>query len=121
MFEELGFGLDLKRCAATGSDQNLAYVSPKSGRAVSRDAGLPWAGKLLEMPPFMVSSNVRAASLGEIMAAFRLTSFFFNRHLWEPRAQKAPEARDGFLTAVSRSLSNVPGQGPAAQERSVLP
>jgi DNA repair protein RecO (recombination protein O) len=121
MLEELGFGLDLKRCAATGSEQNLTFVSPKTGRAVSRDAGAPWADKLLEMPPFMVSSSVRAASLADIMAAFRLTSFFFNRHVWEPRAQKAPEAREGFLTAVSRSLSSASGQGRSRQERSVLP
>jgi DNA repair protein RecO (recombination protein O) len=106
MLEELGFGLDLKRCASTGTDQNLTYVSPKSGRAVSRDAGAPWADKLLAMPPFMVNSSVRAGSLAEIIAAFRLTSFFFTRHVWEPRAQKPPEARDGFLNAVARSLSN---------------
>ncbi|PSH58647.1 DNA repair protein RecO [Phyllobacterium endophyticum] len=104
MLEELGFGLDLKRCASTGSEHDLAYVSPKSGRAVSRDAGAPWADKLLSMPPFMVNSSVRATSLSEIIAAFRLTSFFFSRHVWEPRAQKPPEARDGFLNAVTRSL-----------------
>jgi DNA repair protein RecO (recombination protein O) len=116
MLEELGFGLDLKQCASTGSAENLIYVSPKSGRAVSRDAGLPWADKLLAMPPFMVSSSIRAVSLAEIMAAFRLTSFFFNRHVWEPRAQKPPESRDGFLSAVSRSLAEVP-----VRERSTLP
>lgn len=121
MLEELGFGLDLKRCAATGSDNDLAYVSPKSGRAVSRVAGAPWADKLLEMPSFMVSSSVRAASFSEVVTAFHLTSFFLNRHVWEPRALKAPEARDGFLGAISRSTSNVSGQGLTAQERSVLP
>ncbi|WP_182547372.1 DNA repair protein RecO [Phyllobacterium myrsinacearum] len=121
MLEELGFGLDLKRCAATGSDENLAYVSPKSGRAVSRDAGAPWADKLLVMPPFMISSKVRVASLAELADAFRLTSFFFTRHVWEPRALKAPESRDGFLTAVARSISKAGGQTPAAEERSALP
>jgi len=121
MLEELGFGLDLKRCAATGSGDNLAYVSPKSGRAVSRDAGAPWADKLLAMPPFMISSTVRAASLAELTDAFRLTSFFFTRHVWEPRALKAPESRDGFLMAVSRSIARTAGQGQAAQERSAQP
>ncbi|MCX8280554.1 DNA repair protein RecO [Phyllobacterium sp. 0TCS1.6C] len=104
MLEELGFGLDLRRCAATGSAEDLAYVSPKSGRAVSREAGAPWAEKLLAMPAFMVSTNVRAASLPELVDAFRLTAFFFSRHVWEPRAQKPPEARDGFLNALARSL-----------------
>ena len=118
MLEELGFGLDLKSCAATGSDKDLAYVSPKSGRAVSRGAGVPWADKLLEMPPFMSRTSVRAASLAEIVTAFRLTGFFFQRHIWEPRAQRSPEARDSFLAALARSLSKA-GQGPGAQERSV--
>ncbi len=121
MLEELGFGLDLKRCAATGSNQDLSFVSPKSGRAVSREAGQPWSDRLLEMPPFMVSSSVRAASVAELITAFRLTGFFFNRHVWEPRAQKSPEARDGFLAAISRSLSKTPGQGASLRERSVLP
>ncbi|MEK1891474.1 MAG: DNA repair protein RecO [Phyllobacterium sp.] len=121
MLEELGFGLDLKTCAATGGDQNLAYVSPKSGRAVSRDAGAPWADKLLEMPAFMSSPTVRAASLAEVTTAFHLTGFFFNRHIWEPRAQRSPEARNGFLAALARSLSNAAGSEPSSQERSVRP
>ncbi|SDP55994.1 DNA replication and repair protein RecO [Phyllobacterium sp. YR620] len=121
MLEELGFGLDLKSCAATGGHENLAYVSPKSGRAVSRDAGAPWAEKLLEMPPFMSSPTVRAASLSEVISAFRLTGYFFNRHIWEPRAQRSPEARDGFLAALGRSLSNATGATAPVQERSILP
>lgn len=119
MLEELGFGLDLKSCAATGVAGNLAYVSPKTGRAVSRDAGAPWADKLLAMPPFMVSSGIRAASILEITEAFRLTGFFFTRHVWEPRAQKPPEARDGFLNAIARSLRNAQGNEPA-HERPIL-
>ncbi|MEI4482402.1 MULTISPECIES: DNA repair protein RecO [Phyllobacterium] len=119
MLEELGFGLDLKSCAATGVASDLTYVSPKSGRAVSRDAGAPWADKLLVMPPFMVNSSVRAMSMAEISDAFRLTSFFFMRHVWEPRAQKPPEARDGFLNAIARSLKNSEGHVVSAEERPV--
>ena len=54
MLEELGFGLDLERCAATGSNDDLAYVSPKSGRAVSRSAGEPYRDRLLALPAFLL-------------------------------------------------------------------
>ncbi|MGH6762824.1 MAG: DNA repair protein RecO [Phyllobacterium sp.] len=102
LLDELGFGLDLKRCAATGVTEQLVYVSPKSGRAVSREAGAPWADKLLSMPGFMISPRVRAASAEEVMQAFRLTGYFLARHVWEPRGQHAPESRDGFLALLQR-------------------
>ncbi|PRD45853.1 DNA repair protein RecO [Phyllobacterium phragmitis] len=102
MLEELGFGLDLQSCAATGSREHLTYVSPKSGRAVSRDAGKPWADKLLPMPDFVSSNRVRAVSVAEIDDAFRMTGYFLTRHVWEPRAQTAPEARAGFLAALAK-------------------
>ena len=53
LLSELGFGLDLESCAATGSTAELVYVSPKSGRAVSRAAGEPWRDKLLRLPAFL--------------------------------------------------------------------
>ncbi len=53
MLEELGFGLDLERCAATGTNDDLAYVSPKSGRAVSRSAGDPYRSRMLGLPAFL--------------------------------------------------------------------
>ena len=53
LLSELGFGLDLEQCASTGSRADLIYVSPKSGRAVSRDAGEPWADKMLRLPAFL--------------------------------------------------------------------
>ena len=102
LLDELGFGLDLKQCAATGVTEQLVYVSPKSGRAVSREAGAPWADKLLAMPGFMVSSRVRASSADEIMQAFRLTGYFLARHVWEPRGQRSPESRDGFLALLQK-------------------
>ncbi|KXF78035.1 DNA repair protein RecO [Paramesorhizobium deserti] len=103
MLEELGFGLDLQSCAATGSREHLAYVSPKSGRAVSRDAGKPWADKLLPMPDFVSSTRVHAASVAEIDLAFRMTGYFLTRHVWEPRALTPPEARAGFLVALGKA------------------
>lgn len=103
MLEELGFGLDLHTCAATGSREDLAYVSPKSGRAVSRDAGKPWADKLLVLPAFVSSTHIRASSLDEITAAFRMTGYFLARHVWEPRGSTPPDARAGFIAALART------------------
>ncbi|MBX8800351.1 DNA repair protein RecO [Ochrobactrum sp. MR28] len=103
LLEELGFGLDLKSCAATGGTTDLIYVSPKSGRAVSRDAGAPWADRLLAMPEFVCNSRVRAETVPDICTAFKLTGFFFTRHVWEPRGQQQPESRSGFISALNRA------------------
>ena len=103
LLDELGFGLDLTRCAATGLREDLVYVSPKSGRAVSRGAGEPWRDQMLALPPFLLrGSGLRADSTG-IEQAFRLTGFFFSRHVYEPRGFGEPEARAAFLAALRRS------------------
>jgi len=101
ILDELGFGLDLSQCASTGTRQDLAYVSPKSGRAVSRAAGAPWHDKMLALPAFLQRSGPRAdqAALDD---AFRLTGFFFTRHVYEPRGLEPPDARAGFLAALRR-------------------
>jgi DNA repair protein RecO (recombination protein O) len=101
LIAELGFGLDLDQCALTGEAVDLAYVSPKSGRAVSRAAGTPWADKLLRLPPFLADEELRAApSREELADAFALTGFFLSRHVYEPRGEAQPEARDRFLSAI---------------------
>lgn len=105
LLDELGFGLDLDECAATGRRDDLAYVSPKSGRAVSREAGAPWQGKLLALPAFLRRGSGLRAEASSLDEAFRLTGFFFHRHVYEPRGLGEPEARGGFLGAVRRALS----------------
>lgn len=102
VLEELGFGLDLNQCAATGSRDDLAYVSPKSGRAVSRQAGEPWRERMLVLPDFIVSGLERRATAQEVFDAFRLTSFFFARHVYEPRGTSEPECRAGFISALRK-------------------
>ncbi len=91
LLAELGFGLDLDQCAATGSHEDLIYVSPKSARAVSRDAGAPWAAKLLPLPGFLREAPGTPASREEIDAGFRLTGFFLNRDVFAPRGVKPPD------------------------------
>jgi DNA repair protein RecO (recombination protein O) len=102
MLDELGFGLDLTECVATGARTDLAYVSPKSGRAVSRSAGDPWRDKMLALPAFLLDETEMPVDAGGIDDAFRLTGFFFARHVYEPRGHDAPEARAAFLGALRR-------------------
>jgi DNA repair protein RecO (recombination protein O) len=102
VLDELGFGLDLSQCAATGTRQDLAYVSPKSGRAVSREAGLPWRDKMLALPAFLQRGSGLRADAADVDDAFRLTGFFFTRHVYEPRGIESPDARTGFLAALRK-------------------
>ena len=80
LLERLGFGLDLSQCAATGSRDNLIFVSPKSARAVSRDAGMPYAGKLLPLPAFL-RGEPGLADWPDIAAGLRTTGHFIERTL----------------------------------------
>jgi DNA repair protein RecO (recombination protein O) len=102
VLDELGFGLDLTQCAATGARNDLAYVSPKTGRAVSRAAGAPWSAKMLPLPAFLLGNSSLRADRAAIEDAFRLTGFFFSRHVYEPRGIEAPGARTGFLAALRK-------------------
>jgi len=112
VLEELGFGLDLERCAATGVRDDLAYVSPKSGRAVSRTAGEPWHDRMFALPAFLRPGAGGAGMRGSpdaIDAAFRLTGFFMHRNLYEPRGIDEPTARASFITALARA--RIPSNG----------
>lgn len=104
MLAELGFGLDLAECAGNGSREDLIYVSPKSGRAVSREAGAPYADRLLALPAFLApdfSGAHRAISREDILAGFALTGFFLERHVYAPRGQPPSQARAGFLARIA--------------------
>jgi DNA repair protein RecO (recombination protein O) len=102
ILSDLGFGLDLSECAATGSTDDLIYVSPRSGRAVSRAAAGPWRDQLLPLPAFMAESEdvEELPSVEQIGAAFALTGFFLDRRVLEPRGSVMPEARQSFLATV---------------------
>jgi DNA repair protein RecO (recombination protein O) len=104
MLAELGFGLDLENCAATGETADLLYVSPKSGGAVSRTAGEPWRDRLLRLPPFLQQGEERAGGWSDqdLQDGFALTGLFLLRHVLEPRGQGHSDARDGFINAVIR-------------------
>jgi DNA repair protein RecO (recombination protein O) len=103
LLTELGFGLDLASCAASGEEVDLVYVSPRSGRAVSRQAGEPWKNKLLALPAFLSRSCAGNASFDDIVAGFALTGFFLMRHVLEPRGLRMADARASFIAAIART------------------
>ena len=97
LLAELGFGLDLSACAATGEVEGLVYVSPRSGRAVSREAGAPYAGKLLALPPFLAGVEDGPASADDIVAGLRLTGWFLEKHVFAGQGGRMPSARERFI------------------------
>jgi len=100
ILDELGFGLDLTRCASTGTKAGLIYVSPKSGRAVSREAGAPYADKMLALPSFLLArdiEDVETATATDIAAGFALTGLFLHRHVYGPRAIDPPAERESLV------------------------
>ncbi|MEJ8308421.1 DNA repair protein RecO [Agrobacterium larrymoorei] len=105
VLNDLGFGLDLTECAATGIRSDLIYVSPKTGRAVSRAAGAPYADRMLALPPFLGEAHAPSADCQSLTAAFRLTNHFLNRHVYEPRGIQENAARDGFVQAALKALA----------------
>ncbi len=97
LLEELGFGLDLARCAATGTSTDLIYVSPKSGKAVCAEAGEPYKAKLFSLPAFVAGQGGSDPEPEEIADGFRLTGYFLQKHLYEPRGIPIPGSRASLL------------------------
>ncbi len=105
LLAELGFGLDLSRCAATGEEEDLIWVSPRSGCAVSRAAGAPWADRLLALPGFLRAGwhDGAPVSRGDLAAALRLTGFFLETRLGPSLPQeRLPSARSRAVDLILR-------------------
>jgi DNA repair protein RecO (recombination protein O) len=105
LLSELGFGLDLARCAATGASQELAYVSPRTGRAVSREAGRPWRDRLLPLPACLGGAGP-ARSADDLAEGFAVTGYFLTRHVLDPRGLAHPDARGSFIKAVLKAYQD---------------
>ena len=99
LLDELGFGLDLATCAATGTTADLIYVSPKSGRAVSAEAGEPFKDRLLVLPGFL-RRGVAAGSVvkEDIAHGFALTGYFLEARVLSPHGLAMPEARGRLVS-----------------------
>lgn len=105
LLAELGFGLDLTECAATGRNDQLAYVSPKSGRAVSLAAGEPYRERLLVLPPFLVDGAGNGATAADLSNGLRLTGHFLERHVFAPAGTSMPAARRRLEERLRRGNS----------------
>ncbi|SHI49133.1 DNA replication and repair protein RecO [Shimia gijangensis] len=104
LLEELGFGLDLGACAVTGSTDDLVFVSPRTGRAVSRKGAGEWADRLLDLPPCLRGEGESPDA--EVLAALRTTGYFMEHRLAPELGHKPlPEARGRFVDLFSRRLA----------------
>lgn len=99
--EEMGFGLDLTACAATGANDQLIYVSPKTGRAVSASAGEPYKEKLLRLPAFLTRARQAGMMPGDIAAGLALTGHFLDSRIFRPRGEELPDARTRLQSLIS--------------------
>lgn len=103
LLDELGFGLDLTACAATGGNDDLIYVSPRTGRAVSASAGEPYRDRLLSLPRFLVGRvDGTGVDNREVMAGFALTGHFLLSRVLAPRDMQMPEPRRRLVELVGR-------------------
>jgi DNA repair protein RecO (recombination protein O) len=103
LLDELGFGLDLTCCAATGATDDLAYVSPRSGRAVSAAAGAPYRDRLFALPAFLRQPDAGPPMPHEVVAGLRLTGHFLHRHVLQPRDLAAPGARALVIERLAKA------------------
>ena len=100
LLAELGFALDLSRCAVTGATNSLTYVSPRSGRAVSAEIGAPYHAKLLPLPDFLAGRG--GGNAADLEAGLALTGHFLSRHVFGAHGVRPPAARDRFVERVRR-------------------
>jgi len=110
LLKELGFSLDLTRCAGGGDDLDLAYVSPKTGRAVSREKGEPYKDKLLPLPNFLKASN-SFAGVDEIVLGIQLTRFFLEHWVFAHHNRGLPEARHRLGLRFAEVFDKTRGSG----------
>lgn len=102
LLADLGFGLDLSKCAVTGSLDDLVYVSPRTGRAVSAAAGADYADRLLALPPFMLSSQ-GGLQPGDVGAGLSLTAHFLERFVFSPLNRPLPPARHWLVDRLAEA------------------
>ena len=113
LLQELGFGLDLSCCAATGLTENLTHVSPKTARAVSAEAARPYKNALLDLPPFLLNGEA-AGDWAEVHTGLKLTGFFLERHVFQHgRSGTAPASRGRLVNLIRKEVEG----GPKTPER----
>lgn len=101
LLADLGYGLDLSKCAATGATDDLVYVSPRTGRAVSAEAGAPYHDKLLALPAFIKGEG--DLNPGDVAAGLKLTAHFIERRVLWPADRLLPEARTRMIERLEQA------------------
>ncbi|MGE0769072.1 MAG: DNA repair protein RecO [Hyphomicrobiaceae bacterium] len=104
LLDELGYGLDLTQCAATGSNDQLIYVSPRTGRAVSASAGEPYKDRLLALPGFLAGRVQGGVAGADLVAGFALTGYFLEARVLRPRDIEMPEVRSRMITQLLKQI-----------------
>jgi DNA repair protein RecO (recombination protein O) len=104
LLSDLGYGMDLTRCALTGSLEGLTHVSPRSGRAVAGDApeAEPYRDKLMALPPFLLGTQAGVRA-GDVKAGLALTGWFIERRILWPADRRLPEARTRLIDRLERA------------------
>ena len=97
--KEIGYGIDISECAVTKSKDNLKYVSPKSGRAVTQEIGLPYKDKLLEIPEFM--RDAKYTDRDDLLKGLLLTEFFLKRDVYKPLQLKVTSFRASLYKLIN--------------------
>lgn len=108
LLQALGYGLDLSACAATGAKDDLAYVSPRSGRAVSHSAGEAYRQRLLALPAFLLTAGA-TGSRGQALAGLELTGYFLERNVFRAHGRALPPARQRLIDILRRGLASPRG------------
>lgn len=117
LLNALGYGLDLQHCARTGTKEDLCYVSPRTGRAVSRQGAGPYAPRLLPLPSFFHQlleeklPDMDKVSVSDLENGFTLTEFFFLRHVTHRQSFELPYARALFIRESIRLWENYATHG----------
>lgn len=104
LLQELGFGLDINQCAVTGAAENLAYVSPRSGRAVTEEGAGVYKDRLFPLPEFLISSGY-TGDYHEIAQALDITGHFLARDVFVHNRHQTPKARDRFTALLHQRLA----------------
>ena len=104
LLQEIGYGLDLQNCAVTGFKDNLYYVSPKTGKAVTKEIGVAYHDKLFKLPKFFIEEESIIAE--DIIAGFTMMSYFIDKQLCRPQNKDLPSARIRFAELVTE-LNNM--------------
>ena len=118
LLRAIGFGLDLSRCASTGSRDDLVYVSPRSGRAVCREAGAPFASRMLPLPQFLIDRGM--PNMADVRESLRLTGYFI-QHWVCPTFDlpDVPDARKRLMRLIDNFKLPLPENGPEYTEEEI--